>query len=87
MANIKTAISMQLSLYEKVGELARKLKVPRSRVFVLALEEFVQRQDNQVLLSQINEAYQDEPTAEEKKSLRRARRSHRQLLTEPREVE
>jgi predicted transcriptional regulator len=80
MANIKTAISMQSSLYEKIGELARKLKIPRSRVLVLALEEFVQRQDNQLLLAQINEVYQDAPTAEEKKTLRRARSSHRRIV-------
>jgi predicted transcriptional regulator len=80
MANIKTAISMQQSLYEKVGAVARKLKIPRSRVLVLALEEFVQRQDNQLLLTQINEVYQDAPTAEEKKSMRRARSSHRRIV-------
>ena len=80
MANIKTAISVQQSLYEKVGELARKLKIPRSRVFVLALEEFVQRQDNQLLLAQLNKAYEDAPTAEEKKVMRSARNSHRRIV-------
>lgn len=78
MANIKTAISMQPSLYEKVAETARKLKIPRSRVLVLAVEEFIQRQDNQLLLAQINEAYQDAPTAEE--TMQRGRSSHRRIV-------
>ena len=78
MANIKTAISMQPSLYEKVAQTARKLKIPRSRVLVLAVEEFIQRQDNQLLLAQINEAYQDAPTAEE--TMQRGRRSHRRIV-------
>ena len=80
MANIKTAISIQESLFEKVEELARDLKVSRSRVFVLALEEFVRRQENQHLLARINAAYQDEPEADEKKRLRRTRKSHRRVV-------
>ncbi|HEX4949519.1 MAG TPA: hypothetical protein VFZ34_22780 [Blastocatellia bacterium] len=80
MANIKTVISMQPSLDEKVTETARKLKIPRSRVLVRAVEEFIQRQDNQLLLAQINEVYQEAPTAEEKKNLRRTRSSHRRIV-------
>jgi predicted transcriptional regulator len=80
MANIKTIISMQPSLDEKVTETARKLKIPRSRVLVRAVEEFIQRQDNQLLLAQIDAAYQDAPTAEEKKIMRRARSSHRRIV-------
>lgn len=80
MANIKTVISMQPSLDEKVTETARKLKVPRSRILVRAVEEFIQRQDNQLLLEQINKVYQDAPTAEEKKRIRRGRSSHRRIV-------
>ena len=35
--------------------------VPRSRVFVLALEEYIKREQNRELLTQINSAYADEP--------------------------
>ncbi len=80
MANVKTAISIQESLFEKVEELADRLKVSRSRVFVLALEEFIRRQENRSLLERINAAYQDEPEAAEKKRLRGARKSHRRIV-------
>ncbi len=43
MATIKTAISLQDSLFAQVNELAQKLNVSRSQVIALALEEFVQR--------------------------------------------
>ena len=61
MEYIKTAISINKSLFEKADELARQMKVPRSRLFVMALEEFIKRQQNRELLAQINAAYADEP--------------------------
>ena len=80
MANIKTAISIRQSLFDQVEEVARQLKIPRSRVFVLAVEEFVRRQENRQLLAQINEAYADAPDAEEKKRMRQMRRTQHRLV-------
>ena len=80
MANIKTAISIQESLFEKIEQLARDLKVPRSRIFVLAIEEYFKRQENLQLLARINEAYKDEPEASEQKRLGQMRSSHRRIL-------
>jgi metal-responsive CopG/Arc/MetJ family transcriptional regulator len=80
MANIKTAISLHKSLFEQVDILAREMKVSRSRLFVLALEEFVRRYQNQQLLERINQAYQRPPDATEQKRLRKTRRSHRRVV-------
>ena len=80
MENIETAISIQQSLFEQVEDLARQLNVPRSRVFELAVEEFVQRQENRQLLAQLNEAYSDEPDAEETERLHQQRHSQRRLV-------
>ena len=80
MANIKTAISIQESLFKKIEELARKLGVPRSHIFVLAVEEFIEREENRRLLASINDAYKDEPEAVEQKLLRQMRSSHRRLV-------
>ena len=41
MENIKTAISIEKSLFTQANALARKMKVSRSRLFVLALEDFI----------------------------------------------
>lgn len=79
MPNVKTAISLQQTLFEQVNELARDLAVPRSRIFVLALEEFIRRHDNRSLLARINAAYADVP-ASERKRLRQMRRSHRRII-------
>jgi metal-responsive CopG/Arc/MetJ family transcriptional regulator len=61
MEYIKTAISIQKPLFEEAENLARQMKVPRSRLFAMALEEYIKRQHNRELLAQINAAYADEP--------------------------
>src|SRR5260370_24679276 len=80
MVNLKTAISLPESLFEKVELLAREMRIPRSQVFVLALEDFVRRRENQELLTKINEAYQDPPDTVERRPLQEKRRHHRKIL-------
>jgi metal-responsive CopG/Arc/MetJ family transcriptional regulator len=80
MANIKTAISLQKSLFEQIETLAREMKVSRSRLFVLALEDYIRRYQNQQLLERINQAYQDAPDATEQQLLRKMRRQHRNVV-------
>ena len=55
MANVKTAISLQQALFEQVDTLAQELQISRSRLFVLAVEDFIQRYQNRQLLEAINE--------------------------------
>jgi len=75
MANIKTAISIDKPLFEKVDSLARELNISRSRIFALAAIEFIQRHKNQKLLEAINAAYDDIPDLKEEslKSMIRSR--------------
>jgi metal-responsive CopG/Arc/MetJ family transcriptional regulator len=80
MANVKTAISLQKSLFEQVESLANELQISRSRLFVLAVEEFIQRHKNQKLLEEINAAYDDLPDPEEQALRQKMRQKHRQLV-------
>jgi len=80
MVNVKTTISLQKSLFEQAEALARKMKISRSRLFVLALEDFVKRQQHRQLLEKISQAYQDLPDPTEQKRLRKMRRLHRQVV-------
>ncbi|BAZ30850.1 hypothetical protein NIES4074_33170 [Cylindrospermum sp. NIES-4074] len=59
MASIKTAISIEESLYEQVNALANEMKIPRSKLFALAMEEYLRRKTNRELVQSINEAYAD----------------------------
>jgi metal-responsive CopG/Arc/MetJ family transcriptional regulator len=80
MGNIKTAISIQEALFEQAEDLARKMKIPRSRLFRLALEDYLRRRENKELLAQINTAYADEPDAAEQTLRRKSRRTHRRIV-------
>ena len=80
MANIKTAISLQKSLFEQVEALAREMKVSRSRVIVLALENFIRDYYDKQLFDKINKACDETPPDEaENLRLQQIRRQHRRM--------
>ncbi len=80
MSIIKTAISLQKSLFEQADLMAREMKVSRSRLFVMALEDYIRRYQNQVLLEKINQAYQDSPDKVDKARLRGMKKQHRKVV-------
>ncbi|MDM8520788.1 hypothetical protein QUF64_12130 [Anaerolineales bacterium HSG6] len=82
MTTIKTAISLQKTLFEQINEIAQELKVSRSRLFVLAIESFIERYKNQRLLENINAAYADSPSSEEEEHSEKMRSKHRHLIEE-----
>lgn len=81
MSNVKTAISLESELFQQAEEIAREMQIPRSRLFALALEEFIHRYQNRQLLEQINAAYaEEEPDTEEQAIQRSMRQRMRQAL-------
>ena len=80
MQSIKTAVSIRKALFEQAEAAAREMKVSRSRLFTLALEEYLDRQTNQELLARINAAYADEPDQSERSLRSKSRRSHRRMV-------
>ncbi len=57
MSGVKTAISLDEKLFNRVNELARKMHVSRSRLFTLAVDDYLKKQENEYLLAQLNKAY------------------------------
>lgn len=80
MATIKTAISLQEALFEQVDDLARELRVSRSQVVALALEEFVQRHQNRQLLEAINQAFEDMPDPDDISRTPARKQQHRRVV-------
>ena len=80
MAMIKTAISLSEIIYEEMNALAQRLHIPRSQLFALAAEEFLQRHKNKDLVRKINEALSNQSSREDKQWLRAAKRKHRQIM-------
>ena len=80
MANIKTAISLQESLFREIEILAQELQISQSRLFALAAEAFIQRHQNQKLLQAINDAYDDLPDVDDQLLAQKMRQQHRRLV-------
>lgn len=80
MPGVKTAISLDEELFLKVNSLANNLHISRSKVFTLAVKDYIKKQENQVLLARLNEVYNDLPIEEERKTLRSMRGKQKQLI-------
>lgn len=66
---IKTAISLSDLIYREMDSLARQLRVPRSRLFALAAEEFLQRHRKKELIKKINATVNERNKNEDDKYL------------------
>jgi len=80
MLAIKTAISIEKSLFDQAENIARTMKVSRSKLFVIALQDFIEHQKNKEMLAQINAAYSDEPDEMEQTLRSKSRRQHRRIV-------
>jgi len=77
---MKTAISIEKNLFDQADNLARTMKVSRSKLFVIALQEFIEHQKNKEMLAKINAAYADEPDTTEQTLRRKSRQQHRRIV-------
>ena len=80
MPGVKTAISLDEELLIKVSRLADDLHVSRSKVFTLAVQDYLKKQENQSFLAQLNEAYQDFPSEEERGISKSMRIKHNNII-------
>ena len=80
MTIIKTAISIDKPLFKEVEALAKELEVSRSRLFSLAVLDFIQRRKNNELLEAINTAFQDSPDLEEEQIKEQMKSNHSRLV-------
>jgi len=65
MSSVKTAISVERSLFNHVNDVAHELSIPRSRLFVLAVKEYLDRHESQWMLDRLKKAYCDGGDKEE----------------------
>ena len=80
MPGVKTAISLDEELLTKVSRLADDLHVSRSKVFTLAVQDCLKKQENQSFLAQLNEAYEDFPSEEERGISKSMRIKHNNII-------
>ncbi len=80
MAGVKTAISVEKTLFEQVNQLAKEMHVSRSRLFVIAVTDYLKKCENQKLLAKINAAYDDFPNVEELRISQAMKKKQRKKL-------
>ena len=61
---IKTAISIDDTLFAQVDALTKELNISRSHLFSLAVREYIERHENRRILAELNATY-GEPTSDE----------------------
>ncbi len=83
MPGVKTAISLDEKLFNRVNKLAKKMHVSRSRLFTLAVDEYLRKQENEYLLAQLNKAYADTDDEEIKISKSMKSKQSKILESEP----
>jgi len=80
MQAIKTAISIEKNLFDQADTIARTMNISRSKLFVIALLDFIEHRKNKEMLAQINAAYDDEPDATELALRKKVRKQHRRTV-------
>ncbi|MBA2443497.1 MAG: hypothetical protein H0V53_14030 [Rubrobacter sp.] len=79
--NVKRGVSIGRELAEEADALAREMGVTRSRLYSMALRDFMRRRENAGLLERLNEAYR-EPDPGDEALIEGAKRYSRRLLDE-----
>lgn len=82
MTHVKTAVSIEESLFEAAEEWAGRLGISRSRLFAEAVREYVRRRENEELLRKLNEAHAEGLDEEEQEHLDRMWAYQARLLDE-----
>ncbi len=67
---MKTAISIDDGVLREADDAARRMGLSRSRLFALAVVDFLQRQRREQMLERLNEVYTDRMEPAEKALLR-----------------
>ena len=54
---MKTAISISDTLFEEAEKTARYMGIPRSKLYVIALEDYISRNNGEMITQKLNDVY------------------------------
>ena len=81
MAGVKTAISVKKTLFDHANKVAAELNISRSRLFSLAIEDYIKKLENRNLLDELNAVYEDSSTYSEEKTTQVMKRKQKHIHT------
>jgi len=79
---IKIAISVPERLLQGADKAASELGISRSRLFAIAIDDFLRRRRNDEILHRLNEVYAEPAAASEKRLLRGIKAQFRRTVKE-----
>lgn len=82
MSNVKTAISLDSTLFQKAEEMAQELKISRSRLFAMAIEKLLREYENQKVTEALNAVYANFTPDPEDELFRKQMREYQRKLVE-----
>ena len=82
MVQIKTAISVDETLFADAERVAKELDLSRSGLYALALQEFLHRYAQDRLTEQLNTVYDEKADPDDEALLRSMRERRRRLAAE-----
>jgi len=77
---MKTAISVDDQLLEEADRTARKMGLSRSRLFSLAVQEYLRHRSQEQTLEQLNRVYASEPDPAERRLASRMKAAFRATI-------
>ncbi|MDP9410628.1 MAG: hypothetical protein M3P70_09020 [Actinomycetota bacterium] len=80
MAHVKTAISLDESLFREAEKWAEKLGFSRSQLFAKAVAAYIRERENEDLVRRLNEAHADGPDEEDEAALRHGQALHAEMM-------
>ncbi len=80
MPSVKTAISLEEQLFDQVNKLASEMHVSRSKLFTLAVKDFLKKQESKKLLARLNSVYSDSPSEEEESISRAMHKKQNEII-------
>ncbi len=82
MGTVKTAISIDSELFDKINTLADEIKLSRSQIFSQAVKYFIDRKNNLELVRRINQAYSDTINEDEMERLEHSKQKYAEIIEE-----
>ena len=80
MAVVKTGISLDKDLLDRVTKIAQQTHTSRSAVFSAAVQDYLVRRENELIFEQLNKAYSRGPDPEDERMLEGMRRLYNRAL-------
>ena len=80
MSAVKTAISLEEDLFRQVCKMAEDLSISRSRLFTLAISDYLFRHESECLLKELNETYGNKSDTEQTVFTEVMRCKNRQMI-------